>query len=110
MSMRQRFLERTDETGRFIVYSTHTGISYYVEPLDTGERRKFGDINPATGQVEGHYGEKYRGAIHPTESLITVENGFENIDILPRGVSPHGEINRIDKIRYDEGYRAAKAA
>lgn len=31
----KRFLEKTDETGRFIVYSTKTGISYYVEPIKT---------------------------------------------------------------------------
>lgn len=104
-TIRQRFLEKTDDTGRFIVYSYKTGISYYVEPLDGGERRGFGDVNPATGKVEGAYGEKYKGSVHPRESLITKENGFENIQVLPAGTSPNGTINEIDDIRYAEGFR-----
>lgn len=62
----KRFFESTDHTGRFVVKSFKTGYSYYVEPLDSGE---FGDINPATGKVEGAYGSKYKGAIHPNDSL-----------------------------------------
>jgi len=103
--IRDRFLSKTDETGRFIIYSFRTGISYFCEPLDTGERRRFGDINPATGQVEGSYGQKYRGAIHPKDSLITEENGFKNIVILKPGVSPNGYVNEIDEKRYAEGFR-----
>ena len=95
----KRFFESTDQTGRFVVKSSKTGCSYYVEPLDGGERRSFGDINPATGQVEGAYGSKYKGAVHPNDSLITKENGFENIVVLPPGTSPHGYINMIDEQR-----------
>jgi hypothetical protein len=39
----------------------------------------WGDINPATKKVEGTYGSKYRGGIKEDESMITKENGFENI-------------------------------
>jgi hypothetical protein len=70
-TLKQRFFENRDETGRFMVYSFKTGIRYFVEPLLGGEKRKFGDLNPATGKVEGNYGDKYIGAIHSSESLIT---------------------------------------
>lgn len=103
--LERRFLTNTDDTGRFVVYSFKTGICYYVEPLLGGEKRDFGNINPATGKVEGSYGDKYVGAIHRRDSLITEDNGFKNIVELPAGTSPLGEINRIDDIRYEEGYR-----
>lgn len=97
----KRFFENTDHTGRFVVTSKKTGYSYYIEPLDTGSRTGWGDVNPATGKVEGSYGGKYKGAIHPSESLITEENGFKNIVVLPAGTSPHGYINMIDEQRYE---------
>ena len=98
----KKFFEERDDTGRFMVRSAKTGYAYYIEPLDTGTRRKFGDINPATGKVEGSYGEKYRGAIHPSDSLITEENGFKNIVILPPGMSPHAYIDMVDEQRWED--------
>lgn len=44
----QRFLTNTDETGRFIVKSSVTGITYFVEPLYKGKTAVWGDLNPAT--------------------------------------------------------------
>lgn len=104
---KQNFLEKRDHTGRFIVYSPKTGCSYYIEPMDdkNAPRIKHGDINPATGQVEGSYGEKYKGSIHPSESIITKENGFDDIQILPPGKSPHSKIEEVDELRYQQGYR-----
>lgn len=96
------FFEDRDHTGRFMVRSFKTGYKYYIEPLDKGTKRKFGDINPATGKVEGNYGETYKGAIHPSESLITEENGFKNIVTLPPGQSPEGYIHMIDEKRYQD--------
>lgn len=98
----KRFFKDRDHTGRYVVRSFKTGYSYYIEPLDGGERRDFGDINPATGKIEGAYGEKYKGAIHPSDSLITEENGFKNIVLLPPGQSPEGYINGIDEQRYQD--------
>lgn len=98
----KKFFEERDHTGRYMVRSQKTGYAYYIEPLDKGTRRDFGDINPATGKVEGAYGSKYKGAIHPSESLITEENGFQNIKILPPGVSPHQYINTVDDQRYED--------
>lgn len=106
MNIKEQFLTRTDETGRFIVISSKTGIAYHVEVMDEGEKQKWGDLNPATKQITGSYGEKYRGSIKKSESLITPENGFKNITTLPQGTSPYGYISEIDEIRYAEGFRA----
>jgi len=107
VEFKQKFLEKRDHTGRYTVYSYKTGCTYYVEPMDSKEstKRGFGDINPATGKVEGAYGEKYKGSIHPSESLITKENGFDDIHILPPGTSPNSKIDEIDELRYQQGYR-----
>lgn len=93
----------TDKTGRFVVYSPRTGISYYVEPLDEGERRTWGDL--VSGKVEGAYGGKYKGSVSAEDSLITPENGMENIQVLEPGHSPHSEIERLDRVRYEQGWR-----
>lgn len=57
----QRFLTETEHTGRFIVTSFRTGKKYYIEPIEGAHTPKWGDVNPATGKVEGSYGKKYRG-------------------------------------------------
>ena len=110
----KRFLQNTDETGRFIVKSYLTGITYCVEAIDPKRdeipkavipKERFGDINPATGKTEGAYGLKYKGSIKHEESMITEENGLLNIKQLPVGVSPYAYINQIDEIRYAEGFR-----
>lgn len=101
----KNFLENTEESGRFIVYSPKTGITYYIEPLDEGSKVRWGDLDPGTKTLTGDYGSKYKGSIKASESLITEENGFKNIQVLEAGVSPYAEIERIDEIRYAEGYR-----
>lgn len=95
--IRKKFLTRTDETGRFIVKSKRTGKEYYVEPLDNGLRSEWGDLNPATKKLEGEYGTKYKGSVSEKESLITKENGFNNIITLPPGVSPLEYIDKMDQ-------------
>lgn len=91
------FLVDSDDTGRFIVTSLVTGRKYYVEPIDSGTRTDWGDINPATKKIEGDYGTKYRGSVRESESLITEENGFGNIVTLPPGYSPLEYIQQLDK-------------
>lgn len=105
MDIKERFLTNTDETGRFIVYSTLTGITYFIEPLDEGSRVKWGDVDPATKETTGQYGKKYKGAIKSEESLITEENGFKNIQTLEPGFSPHSYLASLDNLRYEQGYR-----
>jgi len=107
-TIKKQFLTDTDNTGRFIVKSNRTGITYYVEPLSEGTKRSWGDLIPGKdGQgTEGNYGSKYRGSINKEDSLITSENGFKNIEILNPGVSPLGTIHELDEIRYNEGFRS----
>lgn len=92
----ERFLTNTDETGRFIVKSLVTGRTYYVEPIGNGRPADWGDINPATKEVEGNYGSKYTGCVSEKDSLITEENGFKIIETLEAGVSPLSVIYQRD--------------
>lgn len=100
--MISRFLTNTDETGRFLMKSSVTGITYFVEPLYKGKPSTWGDIDPATKKLTGQYGSKYTGAVLARESLITSENGFVNIGYF-KG-SPFGEIERRDKL-YEASHR-----
>lgn len=93
---KKKFLFNRDETGRFIVKSTKTGKSYFVEVIDGDERTNWGDVDPATKKMTGSYGDKYKGSIRKEESMITKENGFDKIHILGVGESPLDYINRID--------------
>jgi len=96
---KKKFLTDTDHTGRFIVYGMRTGRTYFVEALDDGSvRSDWGSIDPATKTLmnkKGH--DKYKGAVHPDESLITKENGFDKIHLLEPGMSPHAYIEYLDK-------------
>ena len=86
-----------DETGRFIVKSFRTGKTYYVEPIGNTRPADWGSYNPSTGNIEHKKGyDKYSGAISENESLITKENGFENIVYSGIGVSPYSIIDEMD--------------
>ncbi len=90
------FLVNSESTGRFIVTSFRTGKKYFVEPIENEHTPVWGDVNPATGKVEGSYGEKYRGGIKEKESLITKENGFDKIHYAGTGSSPLSLITDLD--------------
>lgn len=93
----KRFLTATDKTGRFVVSSKITGITYFVEPIDSGKPNVlWGDVDPATQKLTGNYGNKSIGAVKEKDSLITKNNGFINISTF-KG-SPLGEIDRRDKM------------
>lgn len=92
---KKKFFEKTEHTGRHVVISFRTGKTYAIEPMGD-PHTKWGDLNPATGKVEGKYGSKYRGSIDEKDSLITKENGFRNITTLPAGVSPAAYIEELD--------------
>jgi hypothetical protein len=84
------------ETGRY--YVKHGNRTFVVEPIDNTEgngRKKWGDINPATKKVEGTYGSKYTGAIHEDDSIITKQNGYDELYILGPGESPDSFINNL---------------
>ena len=92
----KRFLMNRDETGRFIIKSSKTGKTYFVEPIDGGERTAWGDYNPVTKDFEtSNYG-KYKGSVKPEESMVTEENGFDKVHTLKEGESPLEFIERID--------------
>ena len=96
----QRFLYKTEDSGRFLVTSKITGVTYFVEPIDPGKPTiLWGDMDPATKKMTGDYGNKRRGAVLAEQSLITTENGFQNIALV-KG-SPLGEIDRRDRL-YEE--------
>ena len=83
-------------TGRY--YVTVQGRTFCVEPIDNTQgkgKTGWGDINPVTKKVEGNYGNKYLGAIHEDESIITKENGFDEIYTLKPGESPDSFINKL---------------
>ena len=91
----KRFLINTEDSGRFIVTSLKTNKKYYIEPIGK-PYINWGDVNPSTGQIEGDYGDKYRGSIDAKDSLITEENGFDKIHMLGAGVSPLGYIDMLE--------------
>ncbi|WP_138432367.1 hypothetical protein [Winogradskyella algicola] len=93
----KRFLFKTEDSGRFIVKSQVTGIIYFVEPIDNGKPNAlWGDFDPATKKLTGDYGNKRIGAVKEEESLITEENGFNNIGVFTG--SPLAEIDRRDAL------------
>ena len=91
------FLTNRDETGRFIVKSTRTGKTYFVEPIGEDRSADWGSYNPSTGNIENKKGfDKYRGSIDEKDSMITEENGFDNIQYSNKGESPFSIIEKMD--------------
>lgn len=96
-TIRKRFLTNRDETGRFIVISKSTGVTYYVEPiLGKNKSGSWGDFDPTTKKFQGSYGNKNIGAIKEEDSIINNQNGFKNIQLIEG--SPLAEIFKRDKL------------
>jgi hypothetical protein len=105
-TMQKRFFEDRDETGRFVVISSKTGVKYYVEPIGNGRPADWGSYNPSTGKIENKKGfDKFTGSVKPEESIITEENGFKDVVMLGVGESPFSEIEKRDDIHYTNGRR-----
>jgi hypothetical protein len=102
--VRKTFLVDRDETGREVVTYLETGKKYYVEYIEPRSfRSNWGDVNPATGKVEGSYGDKFKGSIKESESVITKENGFD--EIIEGPGSPYHTINQMhEKWKKENGY------
>ncbi len=94
-------MKGTSETGRYFIYSSILDKTFCVEPIDDHPdniRSDWGDVNPATKKIEGSYGEKNKGSIKMKESIIKVENGFENDGIfLKVGESPQGYVEMMER-------------
>ncbi len=95
---KEKFMADRDETGRFIVTSFRTGKKYFVEPIDEfGRPADWGSFNPSTGKIENKKGfDKFTGSIPEKESMITKENGFDNIVYAGIGSSPFSKIEELD--------------
>jgi hypothetical protein len=97
------FLVERDHTGREIVFYPETGKQYNVEYI--GGRSNWGDINPATGKVEGNYGGKYKGSIREEDSLITESNGFNKDEIYEGKGTPYAKIDSLhNEWKKENGY------
>jgi len=94
-NVRTQFLTDTDHTGRFIYTSQRTGKTYFIEPIGN-PHTNWGDMDPATKNVTGSYGDKYRGSVDAKDSLITESNGFTKIEMLDKGMSPLAAIEARD--------------
>lgn len=101
----KNFLVNRDQTGREIVFYPETGKKYFIEYIEPRNLKTYwGDLNQATGKVDGSYGLKYKGAIKDTESLITEENGF-NVLIEDGMGSPYNTINELhEKWKKENSY------
>lgn len=94
---RQKFFTNRDDSGRYMVISARTGKKYCVEPIGSSRPADWGSYNPSTGNVENKKGHaRHRGSIDEADSLITKENGFENIQYSGIGTSPMSVIERMD--------------
>ena len=102
--VRKNFLVNREETGREIVTFPETGKKYYIEYIEPRNwRSSWGDIDPASKTVTGSYGDKHKGAIKADESVITKENGFN--EIVEGEGSPYHTINEMhEKWKKENSY------
>lgn len=98
VEFRQKFLVDREESGRFLVKSFRTGKTYFVEPIGPDRAADWGSYNPGTGNIENKKGfDKYRGSIDEKDSMITKENGFDEIHYSGIGGSPMSVIDKLDE-------------
>jgi len=91
------FLFKSDDTGRFLVKSKESGKTYFIEPQGD-PHVVWGSVDQSTGKMNVKKGwKKNKGSTEREDSLITTENGFENIVTLKCGESPLEYIDRVDK-------------
>jgi len=94
--LKEKFLYKTEDSGRFIVTSIRTGRKYFVEPIGD-PHTNWGSVDQASGKLNVKKGwQRFKGSIEKEDSLITKENGFEKIHNLKPGESPLEYIDRLD--------------
>ena len=100
----KEFLTNRDETGREMVFYPETGKRYFIEYIEgRNSKVSWGDIDPATKKLTGSYGGKLNGAIKAEDSLITKENGFDEIKY--GGGSPYATIQKMhDEWKLNNNY------
>jgi hypothetical protein len=72
-------------------------MRYIIEPIEIERPRSWGDIDPATKNLTGTYHGKTKGACKLEDSIVTAENGYTNIELLPPGTSPLEAIRKRQK-------------
>jgi len=76
----REFLMNRDETGRLIYVFPETGMKYCVEFIEPrGYKTSWGDVDVVTKKLRSDSYGKHNGGVKPEESLITKENGFDEI-------------------------------
>jgi len=94
-----------DETGREFVFYPETGKRYFIEYIQPkGYRTYWGSYNPSTGNIENKKGAgKFTGGVLEQDSMITKENGFDEI-IEGKG-SPYAQIEAMhEEWKRNNGY------
>lgn len=82
-------------TGRYYI-TTPSGRKFCVEPIAERNQKIDGPIYKNGGVTgEGVKSDQKGGAIREHESIITPENNFKNIVMLPAGHSPNGFIEAL---------------
>jgi len=90
------FLIKSEETGRFIVKSKISGRTYFIEPQGD-PHVEWGSVDQSTGKMNVKKGwKKNKGSTDREDTLITKDNGFENIITLKAGESPIKYIEELD--------------
>jgi len=96
-NVKEKFLYKTEDSGRFIVTSIRTGKEYFVEAIGD-PHVQWGSVDQSSGKMNVKKGwKRYRGSIETEESLINEENGFEKVHNLKAGESPLAYIERLDE-------------
>ena len=85
-------------TGRYFYRDLKSGRTFCIEPI-SDRTQKVDDQRWTNGGIDPVQG----GAIREEESIITPENGFTNITLLPAGVSPEGHIEMLLRGQTDAG-------
>lgn len=76
-------------TGRYYIRDQQTGRLFCVEPIAT-RNQKLDETTWSNGGIDQVRG----GAVSPSASIITPENGFKDIEFLPAGTSPDDVIQQ----------------
>jgi hypothetical protein len=79
-------------TGRYFVRDRQAGRLFCVEPINRRDQ-KLEDVTWTNGGIDAVRG----GSVREDESIITPENGFQNIAYLPPGTSPDSWIEMLVK-------------
>jgi hypothetical protein len=90
-----------ENTGRYTVRSANK--TYTVEPLSE-RNQKVDDVAFKNGGISGNAVKVTKdtgGSVRPEDSIITKENGYKRIAVLPPGMSPNGFIESLERCETD---------